>query len=85
MAARATCMAKMVGCTLSMPVRVCGADIASVTENPDSRAISGSTSATVVAKTGSFASSSAPICVHCEPCPENTHTGPQSSRPNAAR
>ena len=64
-----------------MPVTVSGADIASVTENPDSSAISGSRRATVAANAGSVASSSAPICAHCEPCPENTHTGPRSSGP----
>ena len=66
-----------------MPVTVSGADIASVTENPDSAAISGSISATVAANTGSVASRSAPIAAHCEPCPENTHTGPRSSCPTA--
>ena len=35
---------QIIGCTRSMPVTVSGADIASVTENPDSCAISGSTS-----------------------------------------
>ncbi len=84
MAASATCMVNRVGWIRSMPVTVCGADIASVTENPDSRAISGSASATVAANTGSVASSSAPIAAHCEPCPENTHTGPRSSCPTAA-
>ena len=84
MAASATCMANRVGCTRSMPVTVCGAVIASVTENPDSAAISGSTAATVAANTGSLASRSAPIAAHCEPCPENTHTGPRSSCPTAA-
>ena len=78
-AASATCMANRVGWTRSIPVTVSGADIASVTENPDSRAISGSASATVAANTGSVASRSAPIAAHCEPCPENTHTGPRSS------
>ena len=82
-AASATCMANSVGWTRSMPVTVSGADIASVTENPDSRAISGSISATVAANTGSVASSSAPIPAHCEPWPENTHTGPRSSCPTA--
>ena len=38
-AASATCMANRVGWTRSMPVTVSGADIASVTENPASRAI----------------------------------------------
>ena len=85
MAASATCMVKRVGCTRSIPVTVSGADIASVTENPDSRAISGSASATVAANTGSFASSSAPIAAHCEPCPENTHTGPRSSLSDRGR
>ena len=47
-------MANSVGCTRSIPVTVSGAVIASVTENPDSRAISGSTSATVAANTGSL-------------------------------
>ena len=79
MAASATCMVNRVGWIRSIPVTVWGADIASVTENPDSRAISGSASATVAANTGSVASSSAPIAAHCEPCPENTHTGPRSS------
>ena len=35
----------------------------------------------VAANTGSVASSSAPILGHCEPWPENTHTGPRSSWP----
>ena len=39
-------------------------------------------SATVAANTGSSASRSAPIAAHCEPCPENTHTGPRSSWPD---
>ena len=42
MAASATCMANRVGWTRSMPVTFSGAVIASVTENPDSSAISGS-------------------------------------------
>ncbi|RFZ14506.1 hypothetical protein DSM43518_00480 [Mycobacterium marinum] len=66
-AASATCMVKMVGCTRSMPVTVSIAVIASVTEKPDSAAISGSSSATVAAKTGSLASRSAPMAFHCEP------------------
>ena len=41
-AASATCMVNRVGWTRSIPVTVSGADIASVTENPDSLAISGS-------------------------------------------
>ena len=41
-----------------------GAVIASVTENPDSAAISGSAAATVAANTGSVASRSAPIEAH---------------------
>ena len=81
--ANATCMANSVGCIRSIPVTTSGAVIASVTENPDSRAISGSISAMVAANTGSFASRSAPIEAHCEPCPENTHTGPRSSWPTA--
>ena len=84
MAASATCMVNRVGWIRSIPVTISGAVIASVTENPASRAISGSASATVAANTGSVASSSAPICAHCEPCPENTHTGPRSSCPTAA-
>ena len=60
-AARATCMVNSVGWIRSIPVTICGAVIASVTENPDSRAISGSACATVAANTGSVASSSAPI------------------------
>ena len=36
-AASATCMVNSVGWIRSIPVTVCGADIASVTENPDSR------------------------------------------------
>jgi hypothetical protein len=80
-AANATCMANRVGCIRSIPVTTSGAVIASVTENPDSRAISGSTSAMVAANTGSLASRSAPIDTHCEPWPENTHTGPRSSWP----
>ena len=83
MAASATCMVNRVGWTRSMPVTVSGADIASVTENPASRAISGSASAMVAANTGSVASRPAPIPAHCEPCPENTHTGPRSSCPTA--
>ena len=83
-AASATCMVKMVGCTRSMPVTVCAAIIASVTENPDSVAISGSNCATVAANTGSLASRSAPIAAHCEPCPENNQTGPWSSCPTPA-
>ena len=81
--ASATCIAKIVGWTRSMPVTSSGADIASVTEKPDSSAISGSIPAIVAAKTGSVASSSAPIPGHCEPCPENTHTGPRSPWPTA--
>ena len=77
-AANATCMAKMVGCTLSIPVTVCGAVIASVTENPDSAEITGSSAAMVSANIGSLARNSAPIAAHCDPCPENTHTGPRS-------
>ncbi|SON63813.1 hypothetical protein MSIMFI_05344 [Mycobacterium simulans] len=50
-----------------MPVTTSGADIASVTENPDSAAINGSISAIVAANTGSLASKSAPIAAHCEP------------------
>ena len=84
MAASATCMANRVGWTRSMPVTVWGAVIASVTEKPDSPAISGSDSAMVAANTGSLASRSAPIAAHCEPCPENTQTGPRSSWPTAA-
>ena len=76
-------MAKSVGWTRSIPVTVCGAEIASVTENPDSAAITGSIAAMVAANTGSVASSSAPIRGHCEPWPENTHTGPRSSWPTA--
>ncbi len=83
-AASATCMVNMAGWIRSMPVTVSSAEIASVTENPDSRAIIGSASATVAANTGSVASNSAPIPAHCEPWPENTHTGPRSSRPTAA-
>ena len=75
-AASATCMVNSVGWIRSIPVTVSGIDIASVTENPDSRAISGSASATVAANTGSLANRPAPIPAHCEPCPENTHTGP---------
>ena len=54
-------MVNRVGWIRSIPVTVSGADIASVTENPDSRAISGSASATVAAKTGSVASRLAPM------------------------
>jgi len=60
-AANATCMVNRVGWIRSIPVTTCDAVIASVTENPDSWAISGSAAATVAANTGSFASSSAPI------------------------
>ena len=80
-AASATCMVNSAGWIRSIPVTVSGAEIALVTENSDSWAISGSTSATVAANTGSVASSSAPIAAHCEPCPENSHTGPRSSCP----
>ncbi len=31
-----------------------------------------------------LASSAAPIAAHCDPCPENIHTGPRSSWPTAA-
>ncbi len=82
-AAIPTCMAKVVGWILWMPSTVSGASIASVTEKPDSAAISGSISAILAAKAGSLASSSAPIAAHCEPWPENTHTGPRSSWPTA--
>ena len=82
-AASATCMVNSTGWTRSMPVTVSGADIASVTEKPASRAISGSASATRAANTGSRASRSAPIAAHCEPWPENTHTRPRSSWPTA--
>ena len=78
-AASATCMANRVGWTRSMPVTLSGAVMASVTEKPDSSAIRGSMVAMVAANTGSFASRSAPIAAHCEPCPENTQTGPRSS------
>lgn len=60
-----------------------GAVMASVTEKPDSAAISGSIAAMVAANTGSVASRSAPMPAHCEPCPENTQTGPRSSWPTA--
>ncbi|CFR98305.1 Uncharacterised protein [Mycobacterium tuberculosis] len=83
MAASATCMANRVGCTRSMPVTTSGAVMASVTEKPDSAAISGSIAAMVAANTGSVASRSAPMPAHCEPCPENTQTGPRSSWPTA--
>ncbi len=83
-AASATCMANSVGCTRSIPVTFSGADNDSVTENPDSPAISGSISAMVAANTGSLASRSAPIAAHCEPWPEKTHTGPLSSPPAAS-
>ena len=66
-AASATCIANRTGWTRSIPVTVSGADIASVTENPASRAISGSTSAMHAANAGSFASRPAPIAAHCEP------------------
>src|SRR5690242_21317252 len=46
-------MAKIAGWIRSIPVTVSGAEIASVTENPDSSAISGSISAMVAANTGS--------------------------------
>ena len=82
--ARATCMAKIVGWTAPIPVTVSGADMASVTENPDSCRMSGSMRAMAAANVGSFASRGAPISAHCEPCPENTHTGPRSSWPTAA-
>ncbi len=82
-AANATCMANSVGCIRSIPVTTSGAVNASVTENPDSRAMSGSISAMVAANAGSLASSPAPIETHCEPWPENTQTGPRSSWPTA--
>ena len=82
-AASATCMVNRVGWTRSIPVTVSGADIASVTEKPASRAISGSASVTVAANTGSPASRPTPIPAHCEPWPENIHTGPRSSCPTA--
>ncbi len=78
-AASATCTANTVGCTRSMPVTFSGADMASVTEKPDSAAIRGSSSATVAAKTGSEAIRPTPMPAHCDPWPENTHTGPRSS------
>jgi hypothetical protein len=62
-----------------MPLTGAPSDIASVTENPDSAAISGSSFATAAAKAGSAASSPTPIPAHCDPCPEKTHTGPRSS------
>lgn len=34
--------------------------------------------------TGSVANRSAPMPAHCDPCPEETHTGPRSSCPTAA-
>ncbi len=73
--ARATCMANRVGWTLSMPVTVSGADIASVTENPDSRSISGSRRATAAANTGSVDRSSAPHL-----CPLRTLAGEHPHR-----
>ncbi|CAM4075713.1 hypothetical protein MYBA111488_00595 [Mycobacterium basiliense] len=82
--ANATCIANRVGCTRSIPLGVSCAVMAAVTEKPDSAAISGSSAAMVAANTGSFASRSAPIVAHCEPWPENTHTGPRSSWPTAA-
>ena len=83
-AASATCMVNKVGSARSISVTACGAVMASITENPDSAAISGSACATVAANTGSLASRSAPIPDHCEPSPENTQTGPRSSWPTAA-
>ena len=83
-AASATCMVNSVCWTLSMPVTVSGDVMASVTENPASSAISGSSAATAEANAGSDASRPAPIPAHCEPCPENTHTGPRSSFPTTA-
>ena len=75
-AAKATCMVNSVGWIRSWPVTVWCADMASVTENPHSRRITGSACATVAANTGSFANRSMPIPAHCEPWPENTHTAP---------
>ena len=66
-----------------MPVTTSDAEMASVTENPDSVAISGSIRAMVAANTGSVDSNWTPMAAHCEPCPENSHTGPWSSRPAA--
>ena len=81
--ASATWIAKIVGWTRSTPVSCSGADIASVTEKPDSAATTGSIAATVAANTGSVANNSAPIPAHLDPCPENNHTGPRSPRPTA--
>ncbi|CFS65113.1 Uncharacterised protein [Mycobacterium tuberculosis] len=69
---------------MSIPVTVCCAVIASVTENPDSAAITGSSLAMVAANTGSLASNCVPIAAHCDPCPEKTQTGPRSPCPTAA-
>ena len=66
-AARATWTANTVGCTRSIPVTTSGDDSASVTEKPDSSAISGSSVAIVSANTGSEASRPAPMPAHCEP------------------
>ena len=67
-----------------MPVTTSAEDMASVTEKPDSASISGSISAIFAANTGSVASSPLPMAAHCEPWPENTHTGPCSPVPTAA-
>ena len=82
-AASATWTAKRVGWMRSMPDTCSAASMASVTEKPDCARTSGSISATVAANTGSEAISSRPIAAHCEPWPENTHTGPRSSWPTA--
>nr|CRL56448.1 hypothetical protein CPGR_03770 [Mycolicibacterium fortuitum subsp. fortuitum DSM 46621 = ATCC 6841 = JCM 6387] len=66
-AASATCIAKIVGCTRSMPLTGSGSEIASVTEKPDSSAMRGSSSAMAAANAGSLARSCAPIPAHCEP------------------
>ncbi|SIM13357.1 Uncharacterised protein [Mycobacteroides abscessus subsp. abscessus] len=66
-AASETCIANSVGWTRSMPVTVSGAEIASVTEKPDSAWINGSRRAMVSANTGSLPSNSAPMPAHCDP------------------
>ena len=60
-------MVKIVGWSRSTPVTTSGAVIASVTENPDSPAISGSTCATVAANTGSSPAAQRPSAPTANP------------------
>ena len=74
-AARAICMANRTGCTRAHPVTGSPVRTMSRTENPASPEMRGSTSVRAAAKAGSCFSRPRPIPGHCEPCPENTHTG----------